>query len=279
MKFGVAIMGPGKVDDVAVEAEKLGFDGVFLADHIGRLGAKDPWITLSYLAGKTTNIRLGTMVTPVPRYVPAYLATIISEVDGLSNGRVTAGFGTGYQYYEFRNFTNEGVYDFPQVRLEKYEEALRLILKLWTTPHPYTVSFKGKHYSVLDATVWPKPVQKPHPPVWHGGGGANSMKVAAELCDGWMGPIFGGSAVSPEKYEAKVKTIQRFAKKYNRDMSKFTFLSWGSIYDSSESPTGTVVKMDNVKLIEDYKAAGCQYWLTVSTLMHQFAKEIMPSFT
>jgi alkanesulfonate monooxygenase SsuD/methylene tetrahydromethanopterin reductase-like flavin-dependent oxidoreductase (luciferase family) len=278
MKFGVGLLGSAKVDEVAVEAERLGFDAIFLPDHIGRLGAKDPWITLSYLAAKTTNIRLGTMVTPVPRYVPGHLATMIADLDVLSNGRVIAGFGTGYQFYEFRNFTNEGVYDFPQVRLEKYEEALRLILKLWTTPHPYTVSFRGKYYSVLDATVWPKPVQTPHPPVWHGGGGAKSMRIAAELCDGWMGPIFGGSAVSAEKYGAKVKTIHKFAKERNRDMSKFTFLSWGSIYDSSESPTGTIIKMDNVKLIEDYKAAGCQYWLTVSALMHQFAKEIMPSF-
>jgi len=292
MKFGIVCMDGfnEKVGDIAVEAEELGYDSIWFADHIGTLGMRDPWTTLSYIAAKTTRLKLGSAVCPITRYNPGHLATMISNLDLLSNGRVVAGLGMGYQFYEFRNFTNEGVYDPPNVRFEKYEEALRLLLKLWTTPHPYPVNFNGKYYSTMDAAVWPKCVQQPHPLIWQGGGRRKSLELTAKYFDGWFGPIFGtNAAYTAEIYEDKVKKIQKFAKEYNRDMSKFTFASWGTIYDAGipleeiygtpAMGAGMIFKMDKVELIEQYKAAGCQCWLIASPFMQQFAKEIFPSFT
>lgn len=290
LKFGVSLgfgLNAKERAEAAVEAENLGYDGIFMADHIGKVGSMDPFITLSYLAGKTTTIRLGVMVTPVPRYVPAHLATLISTLDAVSNGRFIAGVGAGYEYYEFRNYAPGGVYDDVSVRSEKFLEGLRLMKKLWETPHPYRVYWKGKYYSLEEAFLWPKPVQKPHPPVWMGGSGTKALRAAAELCSGWMGPIFGGNAQYPaEVYENNVKKIQKFAKEYNRDLSNFTFASWGCTYDvnvptdivAKSGGLGSIHKMDTPELIESYKAAGCQYWIIACPFMRQFAKEIMPSF-
>jgi len=126
----------------AQEAERLGFDSLFVSDHV--TGRCDTWTLLSYLAAKTTSIRLGTGVTPIPRYVPTILARKIASVDQLSKGRVIAGFGAGWSPLEFRNFAPGGVYDFPRERIEKATEGLRLMIKLWTQPR--NVTFRGKYY-------------------------------------------------------------------------------------------------------------------------------------
>lgn len=279
MKFGVVpLFMPGQsLGDIAVEAEELGYDGIWCEDHPGRPGALDTWIRLAYMAARTTTIKIGSAVTPVPRYVPTYLAYVISTLDVLSNGRVIAGLGAGYNYNEFRNYTKEGVYPTPLERIERFEEAIRLMLRLWTTDHPFTVNFKGEYYSVEDEEFFPKPVQKPHPPIWQGGSGSRSLRMAAKYMDGWIGPIFGGNATTPELFRHRVETIKSLAKEAKRDISKFTFASWGGIKDV---PTMMrfMPEPDTVDLIEAYRTAGCQYWITPSQTMEQFAKEIIPSF-
>ena len=279
MKFGVS----GQVPpiDVAVEAEKLGYDGLFLADHPG-MTMLETWIALAWVAGQTTKLRLGTTVTPVPAYVPMRLAKQISTVDMLSNGRTIAGFGAGHGWIDFRNFHPQGVYPRAKERVAQYVEGLKLILRLWTAPAEEEVHFEGKYYSLEDATLWPKPVQKPHPPIWQGGGGDYMLRIAAKYLNGWLGPTWGPLGISPEVYGAKVKKILAYGKRYNRDMSKFTFVVYGSVADSAEQ-------------IEKYRAAGSNYHIVTGRLaagrpvrdppeeyirlLQKFAKEIMPSFT
>jgi len=183
MKFGVSggRMGFSRVGDFAVEAERLGYDGIFLADHIENRGSFEPWTTLAYLAAKTTNLRLGTTVTPIPRYVPSQLAKIIANVDVLSNGRTIPGFGAGHRCNMFVNFAPDGVYPEPRVRVARYIEGLQVILKLWTKMEP---SFMGKYYTLHDCDFLPKPVQKPHPPIWQGGGGPYILKMTAKYFNG-----------------------------------------------------------------------------------------------
>jgi alkanesulfonate monooxygenase SsuD/methylene tetrahydromethanopterin reductase-like flavin-dependent oxidoreductase (luciferase family) len=268
--------------DVAVEAEKLGYDGLFVADHPGMAGTLDTWTTLSWVAGQTTRIRLGTTVTPLPAYVPMRLAKQISTIDRLSNGRTIPGFGAGHGWIDFRNFHPQGVYPKALERVAQYVEGLKIILRLWTAPAEEEVHFEGKYYTLEDATLWPKPVQKPHPPIWQGGGGDYMLKLAAKYFNGWLGPTWGPLGISPEVYSEKVKKVLAYGKKYNRDMSKFTFVTMGSVTDSAEQ-------------IEKYRAAGVNYHVAGAPLvagrpsisspeeyikaLQKFAKEIVPSFT
>ncbi len=260
-----------KLVNAAVEAEKFGYDSFIISDHTYH--PHETWNLHAYLAAKTTRIRLGTSVTAVPRYVPAVLARRIAHVDVLSNGRVIAGaFGTGYNWKEFRNYTLDGDYPWRRERVDKCAEAIQLMIKLWSSgwKSKLWVDFKGKYYSVRDAVLVPKPVQKPYPPVWYGGTGNYALKtIVAKYCDGWMCPNYGPetTVTTAEAYEAKMKRIQRYAKEYNRDISKFT---WAVI-----SPESTVEK------IEEYRAVGCQYYIFTRggyEGIQKFAKEIIPSF-
>jgi len=291
MKFGISgDGGPGvgfaRIGDFALEIENFGYDGIFLSDHIENRGSFEPWTTLAYIAAKTTTLRLGTTVTPIPRYVPSHLAKIIANVDVLSNGRTIPGFGAGHRSNMFINFAPDGTYPEPQVKVAKYIEGLQVILKLWTEMEP---NFRGKYYKLYDCDFSPKPVQKPYPPIWQGGGGPFILKMTAKYFNGWIGPTFGGVEVpTAEAYEAKVRKIREHAKEYNRDMSKFTFVVFGDMRDSAE-------------MIEQYKTAGCQYYIVglggpVTSVgpglkykplytpqeymdtVRNFAKEIIPSF-
>ena len=266
--------------DAGVEAEKLGYDGLFLADHPG-MTMLETWIALAWVAGQTTKLRLGTTVTPVPAYVPMRLAKQISTVDMLSNGRAIAGFGAGHGWIDFRNFHPQGVYPRAKERVAQYVEGVKVILRLWTAPAEEEVHFEGTYYSLEDATLWPKPVQKPHPPIWQGGGGDYMLRIAAKYMNGWLGPTWGPLGISPEVYSAKVEKILAYGKRYNRDMSKFDFVVYGSVTDSAEQ-------------IEKYRAAGANYHIAGAPLvagrplrispeeyikvMQKFAKEIVPSF-
>lgn len=256
----------------AQEAEKLGYDSLFVSDHA--FMSCDTWTLLSYVAAKTTKIRLGTGVTPIPRYVPAQLARVIASLDQLSNGRVIAGFGAGWSPLEFMTFAPGGVYDFPRERYAKTTEALRLMIKLWSQEN---VTFRGKYYWVMDvAAMLPRPVQQPHPPVWYGGTRPRTLENTAKYYDGWYCPTHGAlgkEVAGVEGYEAKVKKIKEYAKKRNRDMSKFTF----AVADGIQlSPA----------MIEKYVAAGCNYFIRgfrgkleeQPNRMREFAKNVVPSF-
>ena len=260
-----------KLVDAALEAERLGYDSFVVSDHTDN--PHEAWTLLAYLARASTNIKLGTSATGVCRYVPSVLARRIAHVDVLSNGRARAGaLGTGYNWTEFRNFTSDGVYPTRLERVEKCAEAIQLMIKLWTaaTSEPQrAVDFKGKYYSTIDAILAPKPVQKPHPPVWYAGTGNLALKtIVAKYCDGWQCPTYGWSGVPAlENYEAKMKRIQKYAKEYNRDMSKFTY--------------AIISPESSAERIEKFRAVGCQYWIFFGggfEGIQKFAKEVIPSF-
>ena len=133
---------------------------------------------------------------PIPRYIPSHLATFIANLDYLSQSRALACFSTGHGHGEFLNYSPfPGVFPEVGMRVVQYEEGLRLILKLWTRHGD--VNFKGKYYSLLDVTIFPKPVKQPHPLIWHAGGGSRTLKIAAKYCDGVVNGVMleGGLAL------------------------------------------------------------------------------------
>ena len=174
---------------VARTAEEAGFDAFFRSDHFLRMGdgngepgPTDAWITLAGLARETTRIRLGTLVSSATFRLPGPLAVTVAQVDAMSGGRVELGLGTGW--FEAEHMAYGIPFSMLGERFERLEEQLAVITGLWRTPPGERFSFAGRHYQLEDSPALPKPVQKPHPPVIVGGGGAKrTPRLAAQYAD------------------------------------------------------------------------------------------------
>ena len=176
-------------------ADESGFDHLWVYDHLAGVGNAatvaepdpaidlfDGWSLLAAMASETRNARLGCMVTANSLRHPAVLAKIATTVDHLSGGRLEFGIGTGWAEYEHRMLGIE--LGGARQRIEKLDEALRVLKALWS-PERFT-DFAGQHYTLEAAVHAPKPVQRPHPPVWLGGTGEKRMlKLVAEQADVW----------------------------------------------------------------------------------------------
>jgi F420-dependent oxidoreductase-like protein len=167
-------------------AKAHGFAWFSVLDHviqIPRVGAPDEpvmegWIALAGLAAVTSRIRLATLATAVGYRNPAHLAKIAASVDLISRGRLTLGIGAGFFEDEYKQYG----WEFPPrpaTRIRQMEEAVRLILQMWTEPR---TTFHGRYFHVDDAILEPKPVQKPRPPVMIAGSGEQlTLRAVARL--------------------------------------------------------------------------------------------------
>ncbi len=160
--------------DYVLAAEKIGFEGIFLVEHHftgqGQLSAS--LNLLSYLAAKTTRIRLGTGVVVLPWHNPILLAEQIATLDVLSGGRVDLGIGRGYRKEEFAQFC------IPMSEAqERFEECFSLMLKSWASDERF--SYDSKRWKYDNIVVEPAPVQRPHPPIWLAGGSAQGIAYVA----------------------------------------------------------------------------------------------------
>ena len=157
-----------------IEAEKLGFSSVFLVEHhftgFGQVSAS--MSLLGYLAARTERIRLGTAVVVLPWHNPILVAEQAATLDLLSNGRLDFGVGKGYRSYEFAGFCIP-----PKEATERFDEAMAVIRKAWTTPGRF--SHHGKRWRFDNVVVEPSPIQQPHPPFWLGAGSPESIRRAA----------------------------------------------------------------------------------------------------
>jgi alkanesulfonate monooxygenase SsuD/methylene tetrahydromethanopterin reductase-like flavin-dependent oxidoreductase (luciferase family) len=157
------------VAGLAADAEAAGWDGFFVWDHLAfvkawKLRVADPWMLLTGVALATERLRLGPMVTPVPRRRPWKLARETVTLDRLSGGRLILGVGLGEppedEYGSFGEPTD------PVVRAAMLDEGLEVLTRLWSGE---TVSFEGRHYRVDEVAFQPTPVQQPRIPIWVAG--------------------------------------------------------------------------------------------------------------
>jgi len=186
--------------DYICEAEALGFHSVFLVEHhftgFGQISATLNFLT--YLAAKTTRIRLGTAVLVLPWHNPALLAEQAATLDLLSNGRLDLGIGKGYRWGEFHGFC------MPMAQAgERYDEAVQFLRKAWTTQGRF--SHHGKYWDYEDVVIEPAPVQRPHPPLWVGAASASSIRATAE---GGFNLLLG-QAGSPELVAENIAIYRR----------------------------------------------------------------------
>ena len=221
MRYGLhAEFHHGSVDlpEFAAHIERLGFESIWLPEHtvipvnptVGPGGVKgapipdsyaiqaDQMVGLSIAAASTKTLRLGTGVCLIPEHHPIDLAKRISTLDMYSKGRVVLGIGAGWQPEESKALGG----DFPR-RWAQTNESMRIMRKLWTEDEP---EHQGEYYSFEPVRFYPKPVQKPGPPVLLGGGSKRVFQRAAEYGDGWIPWM-----VPPEKVaEGRASLLKAF---------------------------------------------------------------------
>ena len=158
--------------EIARRAEALGYDTLLMPDHITDQLAPMP--ALAAAAAATTTLRVGSFVFDNDYRNPLMLAKEATTLDLLSDGRLEFGIGAGWSR---RDYQQLGIpYDTPKVRVDRMEEAVVLMKRLWTEEK---VTHEGSHYRVHDATVLPKPTQRPHPPLMIGASGPRMLRIAA----------------------------------------------------------------------------------------------------
>ncbi len=174
--------------ELAVLAEQAGFDTATIGHHHFMAGnLADPLTFLAAVAARTSTLRVGTGIFQLPVHHPVRVAEQVATVDQLSGGRVTLGVGMGWWPLEYQVHGS----DFRQ-RGARMEEALEVLRLVWTEEH---TSFEGRFWSFPELTVHPRPVQRPHPPIWVAGVAPAAVDRAARLGDAWIwGPVQSLSA-------------------------------------------------------------------------------------
>lgn len=227
-------------------AEDAQFDGAWLFDHFKPLYGEGPgpcfeaWSALSALAAATARIRLGVLVTGITYRHPSILAAQVVTADHISAGRVELGIGAAWFKEEHREL---GV-AFPPVaeRIDRLDEGLQIMRLLMTTDG---ASFDGRYYGLDGATYHPRPVQRPHPPVWVGASGERRMlPLVGRLADVWH--TFGSPAAMPRKAEI----VNEHARRAGRDPASITRASSLSLSE----PFGEVRRR-----AEQWRRAGVSY--------------------
>ena len=258
----------GLIRDVAVAAEEAGFYGFLSWDHYMLPDSSetlDAWSILSYLAGQTSRIKLGTVVTPLPFRPPSQLAKIVSTVDLLSGGRTILGVGAGWHRPEFDGFSEW----LPTgKRVAQTSEALELITTLWRGG---TSDFSGRYFSSKGAEILPSPVQKPHPPMWFGVKGPKMMELAALYGDGWI-----PTNITPSDYASGLLKLHEIRTDIGiREDIKGALQNFEVFTDASLC----------LETICEYRDAGCEYYGPIWSYppdemisrIHWFAENIMSS--
>ena len=233
---------------MAQNAEKEGFDSLWVFERLlwpinpqtpypgrpdGRLPIEsqnvfDPLETLTYVAANTNKISLGTSVIDMLFHNPVVLARRFATLDVLSEGRTIWGLGIGWSKDEYQ------VSNIPfKDRGKRADEFIQILKRIWTDD---VVEFRGKFYNIPASKIGPKPVQKPHPPVYMGGFSTNTYsRIVNYDADGWLG-IIGGPL---EYLENTIKTIKDIANKANKNPNNFNviLLTWPNIVDSKSQLT------------------------------------------
>ena len=279
MKIGIALPQVGQqatrenVIQMANLAKKEGFDSLWVFERLlwpvnpqtpypgtpdGRLPVEgqnvlDPLETLTYVAANTNKIALGTSVIDMLFHNPVILARRFATLDVLSEGRAIAGLGIGWSKDEYQvsniPFNNKG---------KRADEFIQALKKIWADD---VVEFKGEYYNIPASKIGPKPIQKPHIPIYLGGFSPNTFaRIVNYDTNGWLGGV-GGPL---EHLENTIKVIKDNANKANKDPNNFEviLLTYPNITDSKSQTTneesqrfpltGTVDQIGNdIKRVKD----------------------------
>ncbi len=203
-------MNPVLIRRYLERAEALGFHSAWVAEQIlGSTPSLEPVELLTWASAVTARMRLGVAVLLTALRSPVHLAKSLGTLDHLSGGRLMAGVGLGgnSSIYPAFGITAER-------RAARFAEGIRLMKRLWTEPR---VNFDGEYFKLRNASMEPKPVQKPHPPLWFGAHHPNALRRMVELGDGFM----GAGSLSTAKFAEEVRVIRRLLEAAGRDPAVF----------------------------------------------------------
>lgn len=201
---------------VAGQIESSGYESIWVYDHFHTVpqATQEPtfeaWSLMAALAAATDTARLGQMCTCNSYRHPAYLAKVAATVDVISDGRLEFAIGAGWYEEEYLAYG----YPFPSAgtRIAQLREAVEIIKAMWTVDE---ASYSGEHYSIDGAITRPKPIQKPHPPLWIAGGGERkTLRVVAEHAD------YSNFGASPDHFEHKSKILREHCDAIGRDFDE-----------------------------------------------------------
>jgi alkanesulfonate monooxygenase SsuD/methylene tetrahydromethanopterin reductase-like flavin-dependent oxidoreductase (luciferase family) len=232
--------------DTARRAEAAGWDGFFLWDHIffdpSFHPNLDPWVGLAAVATVTTKIRIGTLITPIPRRRPWKLARETVTLDRLSNGRLTLGVGIGGPEQWDIGFFHEETD--AKIRARKLDEGLDILTGLWTGK-PFR--YQGEYYQLEEMTFKPIPIQSPRIPIRVGGGWPNKppMRRAARW-DGYV-PIKEGG-MKPQD----CRDMLAYIKQFRTSDAPFDLVGGADLTDDP---------VEKRALMQEYADAGLTWWL------------------
>ena len=299
---------PEALTSIAQLGDRLGFHSMVAPDHIlmprqvnsiypysitgsiiagGNSGAGE-WpeqiTTLAFLAGITQQIRLVTSVMIIPYRNPLLTAKMLATLDRLSQGRLIVGAGVGWMEEEF-NLLNAPPF---QQRGAVTDEYLQAFIELWTADNP---SFNGQHIQFSDIIFQPKPVQRPHPPIWIGGQSRAALRRAARIGQAWhpVGAI-PAAPLEPDELTQNLTYLRRHAQRAGRDPNQIQVAMKAPLYDAATDANGPrrrfagppeAVQQD----IQTYANAGVTHLIfdfrspnpkETEEKMTQFAQQIMP---
>ena len=239
MNFGITIPNnwgiedPQDVFNVAVLAEEMGYDSIWVNHHVfnagyvkerlGQLPYYDALTTLTYAAALTKRVRLGTTVLVLPYLNPMVLAKTLATLDVFSGGRLIAGVGVGALRHESDSLGSDY-----HTRGAYANESIAIMKELWTNDEP---NFEGRFFSFSDVLFSPKPLQKPHPPIWVGGTSNGALRRVARYGDGWH-----PNRMSPETLQTSIETLKSYLDDAGRSLDDIT-LSVRAELNVSTSPS------------------------------------------
>jgi probable F420-dependent oxidoreductase len=316
LKFGVQIenhlgISYNGVRKVALEAEKSGFDGLFICDHLMgrneetyRQPCLDPWVTLGALAQATKKISLGTLVSAVGFRYPSLLAKMGSTLDHISGGRLMLTVGAGWHEPEYKAY---GI-PFPPVgvRMQQLRDAIQIIRSMWTQD---PATFEGKNFKIEGAWCYPRPGS---PNIWVGGGGEKTLlRIVADLADGW-----NAVGLTVDEYARKVELLRKLCEDDGRKLNSIERSYYGTCligstenefresfnkyygqYRKAEESMETFVERmrstrpfigtaaEVTEKMEGFRELGVSYFILYFPdreglgLLHRFADLVMPRFT
>jgi len=259
MEFGFSIpprgsmATPENITTLAQQGEAMGFAIIAVTDHIifpksiassypgsstgqyyaagdGQGEYLEALALLSFLAGITSSIKLLTAVLVIPNRPPILTAKTLATIDVLSKGRVIVGCGVGWMREEYEVLGSPPF----EKRGAVANEYIRAFRELWTNETP---TFEGTYSRFADIVFAPKPVQKPHPPIWTGGESPAALRRAGQLADGWY-PFTDNAHVplqTPEQYAEVATKVKRHAQEAGRDPASITFTYSANWYNDQEA--------------------------------------------
>jgi alkanesulfonate monooxygenase SsuD/methylene tetrahydromethanopterin reductase-like flavin-dependent oxidoreductase (luciferase family) len=297
IKFGCYVYQQGleykDIQRIVIECERLGFDSVWLkdnftsswlnayfsynkkSDNIRKSRESFPilesWTTLCSLATITTKIRLGAILVNLYRS-PSITAKMVSTLDVIAGGRIEFGLSAGWYEEECKSY---GI-PFPKAstRVEMLEESLVIIKKMLTEKH--ASSFDGKYYTISEADCNPKPIQKPHPPLWIGGGGKKTLQLVAKYADGWNYGL-----CTYDEYLSKIAILRdccnMIGKKYENLVKALHMVI--RVVETDNELESSKTKIHNENIISDSGGDGSNVWnknpdLVISGTANNIKREI-----